>query len=66
AELVRLRVRYFTDGVILGSKDFVESLFNENRDHFSPKRKSSARRIAARGMMFCSFGVFCGQPPGCE
>jgi hypothetical protein len=45
AELVRLRVRYFTDGVILGSKDFVESLFNENRDHFSPKRKSGARRI---------------------
>ena len=45
AELVRLRVRYFTDGVILGSKDFVESLFNENRDHFSPKRKSGARKI---------------------
>jgi len=45
AELVRLRVRYFTDGVILGSKEFVESLFNENRDHFSPKRKSGARRI---------------------
>ena len=46
AELVRLRIRYFTDGVILGSKEFVESLFNENRDHFSPKRKNGARKIS--------------------
>ena len=45
SRLVRLRVRYFTDGVILGSKEFVESLFDENRDHFSPKRKNGARKI---------------------
>ncbi len=46
AELVRLRVRYFTDGVILGSQEFVESIFTENRDQFSPTRQSGARRIA--------------------
>ncbi len=46
AELVRLRVRYFTDGVILGSQEFVESIFTENRDQFSPTRQSGARKIA--------------------
>jgi len=44
-ELVRLRVRYFTDGVILGSKTFVEDIFTENRAHFSPTRQSGARKI---------------------
>jgi hypothetical protein len=45
AEMVRLRVRYFSDGWVLGSKAFVESLFRENRDQFGPKRKDGARRI---------------------
>lgn len=31
AELVRLRVRYFTDGVALGSKDFLEGIFEAHR-----------------------------------
>ena len=46
AELVRLRVRYFTDGVVLGSKAFVEQVFKTQRDEFSPKRKQGSRRIA--------------------
>ena len=45
AELVRLRVRYFTDGVVLGSKEFVEGVFAEQREHFGPKRKNGARRM---------------------
>ena len=45
AELVRLRVRYFSDGLVLGSKAFVESMFTEHRDKFGPKRKDGARRI---------------------
>ncbi len=45
AELIRLRVRYFTDGVVLGSKEFVEGIFTTQRDQFSPKRKQGARRI---------------------
>ncbi len=45
AELVRLRVRYFTDGVVLGSKAFVEGIFETQRDDFSPKRKQGARRM---------------------
>jgi len=46
AEMVRLRVRYFSDGLVLGSKAFVESVFTENRDKFGPKRRDGARRIA--------------------
>ena len=45
AELVRLRVRYFTDGVALGSKEFVENLFEAQREKFGPRRKQGARRI---------------------
>jgi putative transposase len=44
-ELVRLRVRYFSDGLVLGSREFVENAFMENRDKFDPKRKSGARRM---------------------
>jgi putative transposase len=46
SELVRLRVRYFSDGAVLGSKAFVEDIFEAQRDQFSPKRKRGARRIA--------------------
>ncbi|WP_395742420.1 transposase [Prosthecobacter sp.] len=45
AELVRLRVRYFTDGLVLGSKAFVEEVFQTHRDDFGPRRKHGARRI---------------------
>ncbi len=45
AELVRFRVRYFTDGVVLGSKTFVEGIFEAQRERFSPKRKEGSRRI---------------------
>ena len=46
AEMVRLRVRYFSDGLVLGSKEFVESVFTENREKFGPKRKDGARRVS--------------------
>ncbi|MBB5035801.1 transposase [Prosthecobacter dejongeii] len=46
AELVRLRVRYFTDGLVLGNQAFVESVFEENRGWFGPKRKDGARKLS--------------------
>ena len=52
AELVRLRVRYFTDGVVLGSREFVEGIFETQRDQFSPKRKQGARRITESSAPF--------------
>ena len=45
AELVHLRVRYFTDGLALGSKEFVEGIFTAQRDQFGPKRKQGPRRM---------------------
>jgi len=45
AELVRLRVRYFSDGAILGSRAFVEGVFEAQRERFSPKRRQGAKRI---------------------
>lgn len=43
SELLRLRVRYFTDGMVLGSETFVEEMFQQYRSHFGEKRKSGAR-----------------------
>ena len=42
---LRLRVRYFTDGVILGAKTFVEDVFHHRRAWFSDKRKTASRRL---------------------
>ena len=44
-EVLRVRVRYFSDGVALGSKDFVDSVRAEFREHFGTKRKTGARTI---------------------
>ena len=46
-ELLRLRVRYFRDGLALGSKVFLEEVFREFREQFGPKRKTGARPIRA-------------------
>ncbi|MDB2674293.1 hypothetical protein N9Y81_05000, partial [Akkermansiaceae bacterium] len=44
AKVVRCRVRYFTDGVVIGSRKFVNDAFKLNRKHFSKKRKDGARK----------------------
>ena len=42
-ELLRCRVRYFSDGLALGSAAFLEQIFQRYRGHFGPKRQSGAR-----------------------
>lgn len=44
-ELLRCRVRYFSDGVVIGSRDYVEGVFNKYRDQFGAKRKTGARKM---------------------
>ncbi len=44
-QILRLRVRYFTDGVVLGSQTYVESIFAEYRDRFGPRRRTGARPL---------------------
>ncbi len=45
AELLRTRVRAFSEGLALGSKSFVEEVFQANRRFFGAKRKEGARRL---------------------
>jgi REP element-mobilizing transposase RayT len=45
AKMLRCRVRYFTDGAVIGSKEFVNEAFASARDRFGPKRKEGARRL---------------------
>ena len=49
AELLRCRVRWFSDGVAIGSKGFVEGVFNGCRSYFGAKRKDGARKIRQDG-----------------
>ena len=43
SEILRSRVRYFTDGAIIGSRAYVEEAFGRHRGHFSVKREVGAR-----------------------
>jgi len=42
---LRCRVRYFTNGAVLGSSAFVEEFFEKRRDYFGPGRQTGARRM---------------------
>jgi hypothetical protein len=44
-EMLRCRMRYFADGAVLGSKEFVDAVFDAERDRFGPNRKDGARRM---------------------
>lgn len=44
-QVLRLRVRYLTDGVVLGSRNYVNEMFAQFRDRFGPKRTSGARPL---------------------
>ena len=50
ADLLRCRVRYFSDGLVLGSREFVEKAFQEKREWFGAKRKTGARGLP--GLVF--------------
>ncbi len=57
AKMLRCRVRYFTDGAVIGSKEFVNGAFASARERFSEKRKDGARRMrgnakVAAGMLW--------------
>ncbi len=44
-QLLRCRLRYFTDGLVIGSKEFIEGFFHEKRNYFSETRKEGSRRM---------------------
>ncbi|MBL9129298.1 MAG: transposase [Verrucomicrobiales bacterium] len=45
---LKCRVRYFNDGAVYGSRDFVEGMFQRFRNRFGEKRRTGAR--AMRGL----------------
>ena len=49
AAMLRCRVRYFTDGGVIGSKAFVNEAFAAARERFTAKRKDGARRMKGNG-----------------
>ena len=49
AKMLKCRVRYFTDGVVIGSKEFVNEAFAGARDRFTEKRKDGARKLRGNG-----------------
>jgi putative transposase len=49
AAMLRCRVRYFTDGAVIGSREFVNEAFAGARERFTAKRKDGARRLRGSG-----------------
>jgi REP element-mobilizing transposase RayT len=48
-QMLRCRVRYFTDGAVIGSRGFVDEVFRLCRDRFGEKRKGGARKMRGSG-----------------
>ena len=44
SRVVRCRIRHFTDGAVIGSRDYVDEVFRESRRFFGPRRKNGARK----------------------
>ena len=49
AGMLRCRVRYFTDGAVIGSKEFVNEAFAGARERFTKRREDGARRMRGSG-----------------
>jgi len=65
AKMLHCRVRYFTDGAVIGSKEFVNEAFARARERFSSKRKDGARAMrgsgrAAKGLLWSARGLRVG------
>jgi REP element-mobilizing transposase RayT len=50
AQLLGRRVRYFADGLVIGSAAFVDRAWRLTRAEFGPARKSGARRLRGLGL----------------
>ena len=49
AAMLRCRIRYFSDGAVIGSKSFVNEAFSASRERFTSKRKDGARKLKGAG-----------------
>jgi putative transposase len=46
---LKCKVRYFTDGLVVGTKELVAEVFELKREHFGPKRRSGPRKMRHGG-----------------
>jgi putative transposase len=53
ARMLRWRIRYFSDGAVIGSRGFVDQLFNQCRDRFGTQRKNGARKLRGPAAAAC-------------
>jgi hypothetical protein len=44
SKAVSCRVRYFADGAVIGSRAFVNGVFEKSRERFGPRRRDGARK----------------------
>jgi hypothetical protein len=49
-EALRLRIRYFSDGLVLGTAPYVEEMFRRFRRQFGKTRRTGSRKL--RGLPF--------------
>jgi hypothetical protein len=49
AGMLLCRIRYFTDGAVIGSRAFVNGAFERARERFGARRKDGARRMRGSG-----------------
>lgn len=59
---MRLRERCFSDNMVLGSKAFVELLFEAHRDQFDPMRKDGIKHTRAYAPPFSRAAAGMVQP----
>lgn len=45
AKLLRLKIRYFSDGVVLGRTEYVEKIFERFRSQFGKRRRTGSREM---------------------
>lgn len=49
SEAFMVRTRYFTDGLIIGHKDFVEKIYHGIKEHLNPNRVKISSRVSNTG-----------------
>jgi hypothetical protein len=63
-DALRCKVRYFTAGMIFGSRAFVNKVFASHRELFGQKRKSGARKMRGINASSSHFDFWVGLSAG--
>ena len=53
-EILGARVRYFADGLVLGTKAFVDNAYRLSRERFGEKRTTGARKMHGVESKLCT------------